>query len=79
MAQKTELKRLNRAFRKETRHWLGHPHGFASNKQWRDWCRENARAVADVRAEDESIRITEPINDQLDADGVVVEEMSNWF
>lgn len=74
---KTELKRINRAFRKEVKHWIGHPNGFASKKHWRNWCRENAVALAETRRM-EGVAEWEVINDQLDADSVVVEDMSDW-
>ncbi|EPK3700943.1 hypothetical protein PQQ19_003947 [Citrobacter freundii] len=74
---KTELNRLNRAFRKETRHWMGHPDGFANKKQWKNWCRENA-VILHAARNVEPLPNDEVINDQLDADSAVIEEMSNW-
>lgn len=74
---KTELKRINRAFRKETRHWMGHPDGFANKKQWKGWCRENAVILQSARTT-EPLANDELISDQLDADSAVIEEMSNW-
>ena len=74
---KTELKFLNRAFRKEVKHWLGKPNGFANKKHWKNWCRENACALESVRRI-EGVAEWEVRNDQCDADSVVTEDMSNW-
>lgn len=74
---KTELNLINRAFRKETHHWMGHHDGFSNKKQWKNWCRENAVVLQSAR-NIEPLPNDEIINDQLDADSAVIEEMSNW-
>ena len=74
---KTELSRLNRAFRKEMKHWLGKPRGFSSKASWKNWCRDQAKALESVRRI-EGIAPHEEIHDQYDADSAVIEELSNW-
>lgn len=39
---KSNIKMLNRSFRKAVSHWKNSPQGFKSEKAYRDWCRKMA-------------------------------------
>jgi hypothetical protein len=46
MANKSDIALLNRAFRRYTLDWLGHPDGFSSRREWKKWCRVMAVEMA---------------------------------
>lgn len=74
---KTQISFLNRAFRTCTKHWLRHPEGFKSKREWRQWCRAHAVDLHEIRRMD-GFDESEAIHDQYDADCVVAEELSNY-
>lgn len=40
--KKSPIKMMVRAFKKQTAHWIGHPQGFKSKREWKEWCRNMA-------------------------------------
>jgi len=55
---KSPLKMMVRAFKKETAHWVGHPQGFKSTREWKHWCRSMAHGwdwpVDEIQCQDDA-------------------------
>lgn len=71
MTTKSGIKYLNRAYRKATKGWLGHPDGFKSKRDWKRACRIYA---TNYDLTDFFLKI----ENQSVADDAVVEDISNW-
>ena len=78
MPKKSPVKMLNRAFRKATPHWLGHPNGFKSKKDHRAWCREQALWLYETDALNHVYGEHGELY-QIDVDDVVSDEISYWY
>jgi hypothetical protein len=74
---KSELRYLNRAFRKHFKKETGQPYAFTSKRQLKEWCRSYAVLLSCHRFFSGEY-ITTPITSQVDADAAVAEDISHW-
>lgn len=72
---KSVVRYLNRAFRKSTAHWVGHPKGFKTVREQRSWCRMMAITYSDTDIGQVFEDVTPT---QGDWDEAVQTEMSYW-
>lgn len=60
---KSPIRMMVRAFRKETARWIGHPQGFKSKREWKQWCRTMAHGwdwpVEDIHCQGDADEVAE--------------------
>lgn len=79
---KSNIKMLNRSFRKAVSHWKNSPQGFKSEKAYRDWCRKMAVSYDKCWDRDEICELNDLVHPvhltQEHYDEAVSVEMSYW-